>query len=138
MLPFGARTGNRNRNRNSDTAGAAAGRCGYLATQSDEPPASSRGAGLGRKKGMSVFVTGFVIFSNITQLDFTGPFEVLSQLGTPPPIVVPRPFPMREPMSPPSTSFAIRAVASSMDLRMRRCRHSWCGRVAAGARPRPH
>jgi cyclohexyl-isocyanide hydratase len=34
--------------------------------------------------GMSNFNTGFVIFPGITQLDFTGPFEVLSRLATPP------------------------------------------------------
>jgi len=33
---------------------------------------------------MSGFNIGFVIFPAITQLDFTGPFEVLSRLGTPP------------------------------------------------------
>jgi cyclohexyl-isocyanide hydratase len=33
---------------------------------------------------MSDFNIGFVIFPGITQLDFTGPFEVLSRLGTPP------------------------------------------------------
>jgi cyclohexyl-isocyanide hydratase len=33
---------------------------------------------------MSDFNVGFVIFPGITQLDFTGPFEVLSRLGTPP------------------------------------------------------
>jgi len=32
---------------------------------------------------MSEFNVGFVIFPGITQLDFTGPFEVLSRLGTP-------------------------------------------------------
>src|SRR5829696_3449952 len=32
---------------------------------------------------MTEFNTGFVIFPGITQLDFTGPFEVLSRLGTP-------------------------------------------------------
>jgi len=35
---------------------------------------------------MSDFNIGFVIFPGITQLDFTGPFEVLSRLGTPPSI----------------------------------------------------
>ncbi len=30
------------------------------------------------------FQTGFLIFPNLTQLDFTGPYEVLSRLGTPP------------------------------------------------------
>jgi cyclohexyl-isocyanide hydratase len=34
------------------------------------------------------FHVGFVIFPGITQLDFTGPFEVLSRLGTPPSISV--------------------------------------------------
>jgi len=38
---------------------------------------------------MSDFDIGFVIFPGITQLDFTGPFEVLSRLGTPPSISVP-------------------------------------------------
>ncbi|KAA0685688.1 DJ-1/PfpI family protein [Neorhizobium sp. P12A] len=33
---------------------------------------------------MSEFNIGFLIFPGITQLDFTGPFEVLSRLGTPP------------------------------------------------------
>jgi cyclohexyl-isocyanide hydratase len=33
---------------------------------------------------MTEFNVGFVIFPDITQLDFTGPFEVLSRLGTPP------------------------------------------------------
>ena len=33
---------------------------------------------------MSEFDVGFVIFPGITQLDFTGPFEVLSRLATPP------------------------------------------------------
>ena len=35
---------------------------------------------------MAEFHVGFVIFPQITQLAFTGPFEVLSRLGTPPPI----------------------------------------------------
>jgi cyclohexyl-isocyanide hydratase len=35
---------------------------------------------------MSVFNIGFVIFPGVTQLDLTGPFEVLSRLGTPPSI----------------------------------------------------
>ena len=38
------------------------------------------------------FNVGFVIFPEITQLDFTGPFEVLSRLGTPPSISVPSTF----------------------------------------------
>jgi hypothetical protein len=33
---------------------------------------------------MTDFNIGFVIFPGITQLDFTGPFEVLSRLATPP------------------------------------------------------
>jgi cyclohexyl-isocyanide hydratase len=33
---------------------------------------------------MSAFNVGFVIFPELTQLDFTGPYEVLSRLGTPP------------------------------------------------------
>ena len=41
---------------------------------------------------MSEFNVGFVIFPGITQLDFTGPFEVLSRLGTPPSISVPSKF----------------------------------------------
>ena len=41
---------------------------------------------------MSDFNVGFVIFPNITQLDFTGPFEVLSRLGTPPSTLVPSSF----------------------------------------------
>ncbi len=42
---------------------------------------------------MSDFNTGFVIFPGITQLDFTGPFEVLSRLATPPSISAPSRFP---------------------------------------------
>jgi cyclohexyl-isocyanide hydratase len=42
---------------------------------------------------MSDFNIGFVIFPGITQLDFTGPFEVLSRLGTPPSLAVPSKFP---------------------------------------------
>ena len=42
---------------------------------------------------MSDFNIGFVIFPGITQLDFIGPFEVLSRLGTPPSISVPSKFP---------------------------------------------
>ncbi|MFO0993517.1 MAG: DJ-1/PfpI family protein [Hyphomicrobiales bacterium] len=41
---------------------------------------------------MSDFNIGFVIFPGITQLDFTGPFEVLSRLSTPPSISVPSRF----------------------------------------------
>ena len=37
---------------------------------------------------MSEFDVGFVIFPGITQLDFTGPFEVLSRLSTPPSVSV--------------------------------------------------
>ena len=42
---------------------------------------------------MSDFNIGFVIFPGITQLDFTGPFEVLSRLGTPPSVSAPSKFP---------------------------------------------
>ena len=42
---------------------------------------------------MSEFNIGFVIFPDITQLDFTGPFEVLSRLATPPSLAVPSKFP---------------------------------------------
>lgn len=42
---------------------------------------------------MSDFDVGFVIFPGITQLDFTGPFEVLSRLGTPPSTSTPSKFP---------------------------------------------
>lgn len=42
---------------------------------------------------MTDFNIGFVIFPGITQLDFTGPFEVLSRLGTPPSISSPSKFP---------------------------------------------
>lgn len=45
---------------------------------------------------MAAFNVGFVIFSGITQLDFTGPFEVLSRLGTPPSITAPSKFPQSE------------------------------------------
>lgn len=41
---------------------------------------------------MTEFNTGFVIFPDITQLDFTGPFEVLSRLGTPPSLNAPSRF----------------------------------------------
>src|ERR1700692_2840899 len=41
---------------------------------------------------MTTFNVGFVIFPNLTQLDFTGPFEVLSRLATPPSISVPSKF----------------------------------------------
>ncbi|MEO8669540.1 MAG: DJ-1/PfpI family protein [Bauldia sp.] len=41
---------------------------------------------------MRDFNVGFLIFHGITQLDFTGPFEVLSRLGTPPSISVPSKF----------------------------------------------
>jgi len=41
---------------------------------------------------MSNFDVGFVVFSGITQLDFTGPFEVLSRLGTPASLTVPSEF----------------------------------------------
>ena len=43
---------------------------------------------------MADFNVGFVIFPGITQLDFTGPFEVLSRLGTPPSISAPSKFPL--------------------------------------------
>ena len=42
---------------------------------------------------MTEFNIGFVIFPGITQLDFTGPFEVLCRIGTPPSISVPSKFP---------------------------------------------
>lgn len=42
---------------------------------------------------MSDFDIGFVIFPGITQLDFTGPFEILNRLGTPPSISAPSKFP---------------------------------------------
>jgi cyclohexyl-isocyanide hydratase len=42
---------------------------------------------------MADFNVGFVIFPGITQLDFTGPFEVLSRLGTPPSLSTPSKFP---------------------------------------------
>ncbi|MBL9059672.1 MAG: DJ-1/PfpI family protein, partial [Mangrovicoccus sp.] len=35
---------------------------------------------------------GFVVFPGVTQLDFTGPYEVLSRLGTPPAIGTPSRF----------------------------------------------
>jgi hypothetical protein len=46
-----------------------------------------RGSGLPLPElgfSMSEFNIGFVIFLAITQLDFSGPFEALSRLGTPP------------------------------------------------------
>jgi cyclohexyl-isocyanide hydratase len=45
---------------------------------------------------MSNFNIGFVLFPGVTQLDFTGPFEVLSRLGTPPSTSVPSAFPNAE------------------------------------------
>ncbi|HKP24165.1 MAG TPA: DJ-1/PfpI family protein [Dongiaceae bacterium] len=42
---------------------------------------------------MTEFNIGFVIFPGITQLDFTGPFEVLCRLGTPPSIAGASKFP---------------------------------------------
>lgn len=45
------------------------------------------------ESGMPDFNIGFVIFPGTTQLDFTGPFEVLSRIGTPPSISVPSKFP---------------------------------------------
>lgn len=42
---------------------------------------------------MSDFNVGFVIFPGITQLDFTGPFEVLSRLSTPPSLGATSSFP---------------------------------------------
>ena len=42
---------------------------------------------------MAHFNIGFVVFPGITQLDFTGPFEVLSRLGTPPSPTVSSRFP---------------------------------------------
>ena len=42
---------------------------------------------------MADFNIGFVIFPRITQLDFTGPFEVLGRLGTPPSVSTPSQFP---------------------------------------------
>lgn len=41
---------------------------------------------------MSDYNVGFVIFPGITQLDFTGPFEVLSRLGTSPSLTAPSKF----------------------------------------------
>nr|WP_246771372.1 hypothetical protein [Aestuariivirga sp. YIM B02566] len=41
---------------------------------------------------MSEFNVGFVIFPAINQLDFTGPFEVLSRLTTPASLTVPAKF----------------------------------------------
>jgi cyclohexyl-isocyanide hydratase len=41
---------------------------------------------------MPDFNVGFVIFPDLTQLDFTGPFEVLSRLATPPSISTPSAF----------------------------------------------
>lgn len=42
---------------------------------------------------MSDFNVGFVIFPRLTQLDFTGPYEVLSRLSTPPSTSAPSKFP---------------------------------------------
>lgn len=42
---------------------------------------------------MSEFDIGFVIFPGITQLDFTGPYEVLSRLGTPPSLAAASKYP---------------------------------------------
>ena len=43
---------------------------------------------------MSDFDIGFVIFPGITHLDFAGPFEVLSRLGTPASVSIPSRFPL--------------------------------------------
>ena len=48
---------------------------------------------LGEPGVKSDFDVGFVIFPGITQLDFTGPFEVWSRLATPPSLSVPSRFP---------------------------------------------
>jgi cyclohexyl-isocyanide hydratase len=42
---------------------------------------------------MAEFNIGFVIFPGMTQLDFTGPFEVLCRIGTPPSIAAASKFP---------------------------------------------
>lgn len=42
---------------------------------------------------MTDFNIGFVIFPGMTQLDFTGPFEVLSRIGTPPSLSAASKFP---------------------------------------------
>jgi cyclohexyl-isocyanide hydratase len=42
---------------------------------------------------MLAFNIGFLIFPDVTQLDFTGPLEVLSRLSTPPSIAAPTEFP---------------------------------------------
>jgi cyclohexyl-isocyanide hydratase len=54
---------------------------------------SRRAYVLGGSGIMSDFDVGFVIFPGITQLDFTGPFEVLSRLATPPSVSLPSRFP---------------------------------------------
>ena len=54
---------------------------------------------------MADFNVGFVIFPGITQLDFTGPFEVLSRLGTPPSLSVASKFPQSK----------VHVVAKSME-----------------------
>lgn len=41
---------------------------------------------------MADFEIGFVVFPGVTQLDFTGPFEVLSRLGTPASTTAPSDF----------------------------------------------
>jgi cyclohexyl-isocyanide hydratase len=54
--------------------------------------AMKNGRGTSKDVSMSDFNIGFVIFPGITQLDFTGPFEVLSRLGTPPSLSEPSKF----------------------------------------------
>jgi cyclohexyl-isocyanide hydratase len=56
-------------------------------------PALRQHSAIRGRSGMSDFNIGFVIFPGITQLDFTGPFEVLCRIGTPPSISVPSKFP---------------------------------------------
>lgn len=46
-----------------------------------------------RMDSKAKFDVGFVIFPGITQLDLTGPFEVLSRLSTPPSLSAPSKFP---------------------------------------------
>ena len=68
---------------------------------------------------MADFNVGFVIFPGITQLDFTGPFEVLSRLGTPPSISVPSKFSQSRVHVIAKTMYRFRATAVWVS-----CRHA--------------
>jgi cyclohexyl-isocyanide hydratase len=65
----------------------------HIVTRRDDPNGAKLAfAVFWGERCMADFNVGFVIFPGITQLDFTGPFEVLSRLGTPPSISTPSKF----------------------------------------------